>query len=273
MSSVPYCSSSIEQPLRIAARRPSVEARPTLGRAQTSPLPRPLPPIPKPRSFRPLPLLPQASSSSSQVSPPSSRSSRRPKTALPAVPVKPPSRLKPPILTVQTSPNVLRRAPSPNLSVNRQPSRRSSMTSIVSPLSTSIPCPPTPHTARKRQVLKVERRLGEKVPMELIQGSRKAGRVKGAQNQASSDDCMMYKAAMFAKRLADDDNVPLGLHLVDDGKAGRKEFELEDRVHVLSFGTTGPSLSGRQSTHWVWDKGGSRWETTLEDVLRTLRSL
>lgn len=94
--------------------------------------------------------------------------------------------------------------------------------------------------------MKAERQLGEKVPWDLIEGSQRQPRRKIIANVAS-DDCMVYRAAKFAKKVNDDESVISDLNDEDEVPEMRVKSQQDDRVHFITLG----DLTRRESTHWV----------------------
>jgi hypothetical protein len=133
--------------------------------------------------------------------------------------------------------------------------------------------PPTPITAKKRRILKAEKRLGEKVPWELIERGQKQKHRRKIAPKGMSEDRMMYKASKFAKRIDEDGSIIS--NFFDGDKAPKMKMKSqkngrETEVHIITLG----DITKRESSHWLWDKGGLRWESdNLHDVIRNLRSL
>ncbi|KAJ6598933.1 hypothetical protein DFH09DRAFT_1129603 [Mycena vulgaris] len=225
------------------------------------PLPRiPIPPTPKsappaPRlgrnaSMRPLPCLPESDSLSISVTPATPLPPPTPTVGstthlAPPCPRPGPPRFASLSLKVQTSPDALKpRAFAP---------------SLPSPITPTIPVPPSPRTAQRNRMAKLRRHLGESVQMQLLLDRPDKVDVLAELRHAGKEDGIIVGEVLDLDGTDSDTSSEC-----DGDDAGDYDWGMtRDRV---------PSIQVAQK--WIRERGKNRWtEDNFSKVLQDLRAL
>lgn len=242
------------------------------------------------RPVRPLPPIPVPSSPG--LTSTHGRKRTRPRMCRP---------LPPPPVTQQTPPTPppeTRRRTRPKISIVTSTAPGALMP-LVTPLSASVPQLPTPRTAKRKQISKLSKTLGEKVPYEMMfrdsSGCVDLGQMievmqydsKKPQKSEGREMLTNGKAPSY-RQVSEVQITPLISETAREGSRDKgmkhldpkrwdlysqdQDWELVSRSDI-SRGRL-DSTDSLLSMKWIRERGGERWvENDFDGVLQTLRKL
>ncbi|KAJ7684050.1 hypothetical protein B0H17DRAFT_1073402 [Mycena rosella] len=246
----PRVSAPITIDVQLADRGQKIRPLP---RIPIPPTPKSAPPLPhrqlsRAPSMRPLPCLPESGALAISVTPATPLPPPTPTIESNAHLAPPRPRPGPPRFTslslkIQTSPDAL--------------SPRDFGSSVPSPITPTIPEPPSPRTAQRKRISKLRRHLGESVQMQLL-----------LDRQEKLD-----VLSEFSRLDGKEDDITVGKVLDLEGTDSDSSSEGDgDDQEAYSWGMA--HESNRVSQKWIRERGKQRWtEDNFSKVLRDLRAL
>jgi hypothetical protein len=180
----------------------------------------------------------------------------------------------------------------PTVSIPNTPVPASGPQTPISPMTPSVAQPPSPTVIKRRQLNKLCRVLGERVPYELLFKDEYgmvdlAGMVKLIGSERHESQSPLEKEGL--KLLRQSLGLTKGESFLpiselqgesdDEGESERRggqkvEGAEEWRRGSSELVTQRGSNANRYSRKWIREKGGNRWvEEDYQDVLRSLRKL
>ncbi|KAJ6539471.1 hypothetical protein B0H19DRAFT_361351 [Mycena capillaripes] len=235
---------------------------------------RPLPRLPIPPSPKSAPPVPHRQISRS--------SSMRPLPCLPesgtlTIDVTPATPLPPPTPTVQSSAHLSAPCPRPgpprfdslSLKVQTSPDALNprAFDSFPSPLTPTLPEPPSPRTAQRNRISKLRRHLGESVQV-LLDRPDTFDVLAGLRHGVDKDT---YPQKVLDLRATDSDTSSSDSSSIGDASSDGEIDDTED----YSWAATPDRVSyNRISQKWIRERGKARWtEDNFSKILQDLRNL
>lgn len=153
---------------------------------------------------------------------------------------------------------------------------------MLTPVSPSMPQPPTPQTLRKRRLSKLRRHFGEVIPEEIIRIDDPKPE-KGRALEEIGENNVYLKAAIAVGKILDvkeegdesasDEEDLVAVEAVEEVQEDEEEKN-RDYQWVLENGVLFQARRHRYSRRWIREQGSRRWEERdYPSIIKALRAL